>query len=131
MSLDNLGNEQTIVLHNCEINNEKYDLIITPHKQTIGYVFEQNDKQIRGKYKANKDKLHTKKRFSKRRNQYFKRTLQAKRLRKKITKLMINYVFFFTQNEHPSINTRRTKIKKDIQKQTKTSIQLESTNKTH
>ena len=31
MSLDNLGNKQTIILHNCEINNEKYDLKITPH----------------------------------------------------------------------------------------------------
>ena len=34
MSLNNLGNKQTIVLHNCEINNEAYDLVITPHKQT-------------------------------------------------------------------------------------------------
>ena len=32
MSPDNLGNKQTIVLHNCEINNEKHDLVITPHK---------------------------------------------------------------------------------------------------
>ena len=29
MSLDNLGNKETIVLHNCEINNEKNDLVIT------------------------------------------------------------------------------------------------------
>ena len=38
MSLDNLGNKQTIILHICEINNEKYDLVITPHKRTIGYI---------------------------------------------------------------------------------------------
>ena len=38
MSLNNIGNIQTIVLHNCEINNETYDLVITPHKQTIGYI---------------------------------------------------------------------------------------------
>ena len=38
MSLNNLGNKQTIVLHNCEINNEAYDRVITPHKQTIGYI---------------------------------------------------------------------------------------------
>ena len=38
MSLNNLGNKQTIVLHNFEINNEAYDLVITPHKQTIGYI---------------------------------------------------------------------------------------------
>ena len=38
MSLNNLGNKQTIVLHNCEINNETYDLVITAHKQTVGYI---------------------------------------------------------------------------------------------
>ena len=38
MSLDNLGNKQIIILHNCEINNEKYDLVVTPHKQTIEYI---------------------------------------------------------------------------------------------
>ena len=36
--MNNLGNKQTIVLHNCEINNELYDLVTTPHKQTIGYI---------------------------------------------------------------------------------------------
>ena len=38
MSLNNLGNKQTIVLHICEINNEAYDLVITQQKQTIGYI---------------------------------------------------------------------------------------------
>ena len=38
MSLNNLVKKQTIVLHNCEINNETYDLVITPPKQTIGYI---------------------------------------------------------------------------------------------
>ena len=38
MSLDNLGNKQTIILHNCEINNEKFDLVITPHRQSTGYI---------------------------------------------------------------------------------------------
>ena len=42
MSFKNLGNKQTIVLHNCEIENEttlkKYDLVITPHTQTVGYI---------------------------------------------------------------------------------------------
>ena len=38
MSFKNLGNKQTIVLHNCEIDNKKYDLVITPHTQTIGYI---------------------------------------------------------------------------------------------
>ena len=38
MSFKNLGNKQTIVLHNCEIDNKKYDLVITPHTQTVGYI---------------------------------------------------------------------------------------------
>ena len=38
MSRVNLGSKQPIVLHNCLIKNERYDLVITPHKQTIGYI---------------------------------------------------------------------------------------------
>ena len=38
MSFKNLGNKQTIVLHNCEIDNKKYDLVITPHTQKVGYI---------------------------------------------------------------------------------------------
>ena len=39
MSFKILGNKQkTIVLHNCEIDNKKYDLVITPHTQTVGYI---------------------------------------------------------------------------------------------
>ena len=38
MSLKNLGNKQTIVLENFQRNNQKYDIVITPHTQTIGYI---------------------------------------------------------------------------------------------
>ena len=38
MSRDILGNKQTIILHNCIINDERYDLVVTPHRQTIGYI---------------------------------------------------------------------------------------------
>ena len=38
MSLDNLGNKQTIILHNCETNNEKYDLVTTPH--TVNRIYQ-------------------------------------------------------------------------------------------
>ena len=57
MSLNKLGNKQTIVLHNCEINNEIYDLVITPHKQTKGYI---RRRQTIKKFQVNKDKLHEK-----------------------------------------------------------------------
>ena len=40
MSRDNLGNKQTIITHNCLINDESYELVITitPHRQTKGYI---------------------------------------------------------------------------------------------
>ena len=65
MSLNNLGNKQTLEIHNCEINNETYDLVITPHKQTIGYI---RTKRQTIKKKLSKQRQITRKRFSKRRN---------------------------------------------------------------
>ena len=59
MSLDNLGNKQTIILHNCEINNEKYNLVITLHKQRIGYIRTKRQ-TITRKILRNKDRLHDK-----------------------------------------------------------------------
>ena len=68
MSLNNLGNKQTIVLHNCEIKNETYELVITPHKQTIGYI-RRKRQTIKGKIiSKSKQTQITRKRFSKRRN---------------------------------------------------------------
>ena len=46
MSLDNLGNKQIIILNNCEINNEKYDL----HTDSQQDILEQNDKQSNKKF---------------------------------------------------------------------------------
>ena len=66
MSLNNLGNKQIIVLHNCEINNEAYDLVITPHKQTIGYI--RTKRQTKKRNILSKKRQITRKRFSKRRN---------------------------------------------------------------
>ena len=38
MSIENLGIKQLFKIHNCLINDEKYDLVITPHRQTKGYI---------------------------------------------------------------------------------------------
>ena len=38
MSRENLGNKQTFILHNCIINDERYDLIINPPRQKLGYI---------------------------------------------------------------------------------------------
>ena len=66
MSLNNLGNKQTIILHNCEINNETYDLVITPGKQTIGYI--RTKRQTIKTKNISKQRQITRKRFTKRRN---------------------------------------------------------------
>ena len=66
MSLNTLGDKQTIVLHNCKINNETYDLVFTPHKQTIGYIRTKRQ-TIKRKILSKKRRI-TRKRFSKRRN---------------------------------------------------------------
>ena len=55
-----------MVLHNCEIDNKKYDLLITPHTQTVGYI---RTKRLTKKKKNNKQTKtnHTKKIFKKKR----------------------------------------------------------------
>ena len=61
MSLKNLGNKQTIVLHNCKIDDEKYDLVITPHTQTVGYI--RTKRQPRKRKPISKQRQITRKRF--------------------------------------------------------------------
>ena len=66
MSMNNLRSKQTIVLHNCEINNETYDLVTTPHKQTIVYIL--TKRQTIKRKNISKQRQTIRKRFSKRRN---------------------------------------------------------------
>ena len=66
MSRDTLGSKQTIKQHNCLIENEKYDLVITPHRQTKRCI--RSKRQTQEKTKIAKQKEFIKKRFSKRRN---------------------------------------------------------------
>ena len=68
MSFKNLRNKQTIVLHNCEKDNKKYDLVITPHTQTVGYI--RTKRQTIKRKIINKQRQITRKRFSKNRNAF-------------------------------------------------------------
>ena len=68
MSFKNLGNKQTSVLHNCEIDNKKYDLVITPHTQTVGYI--RTKRQTIKRKIINKQEQITRKRFPKNRNAF-------------------------------------------------------------
>ena len=64
MSGDDLGSKQTIVLYNCLIENKRYDLVITQHRQTIVYI--RSKRQTRKKTIKTKQKQFIKKRFLKR-----------------------------------------------------------------
>ena len=66
MSRDKLGNKQTIIIHNCLINDDKYDLVITPYRQPVGYT--RTIRQTLRKKIINNQKQISRKRFSKRKN---------------------------------------------------------------
>ena len=68
MSLKNLGNKQTIVIHNCEIDNQKHDLVITPHTQIVEYIH--TKRQTLKRTIISKQRQLTRKRFSKHRNAF-------------------------------------------------------------
>ena len=99
MSLKNLGNKQTIVLHNCEIDNQKYDLVITPHTQTVGYI--RTKRQTKTRKIISKQRQITRKRFSKNRNAFSESEASSldalykfkKKSVKKIAQSMISYIF--------------------------------------
>ena len=61
MSRDNLGNKQTIIIPNCLINDDGYDLVITPHKQSVGFI--RTKRQTLRKKIINKQKQIIRKRF--------------------------------------------------------------------
>ena len=55
-----------MIIHNCLINDEKYDLVITPHRQSAGHL--RTKRQTLRKKIINIQKQNMRKRFSKRRN---------------------------------------------------------------
>ena len=66
MSRDNLGNKQTIIIHTVLINDERYNLVITPHRQSVGYI--RTKRQTLRKKIFDKQKPFIGKKFLKRRN---------------------------------------------------------------
>ena len=112
MSFKNLGNKQTIVLHNCEIDNQKYDLVITPHTQTVGYI---RTKRLTIKRKIkNKQRQITRKTFSKNRNAFFESEANSLdelyKLKESIDKnCPIHDQLFFSDSETTSNLSKRGK----------------------
>ena len=58
ISKDNLGSKQTILLHDCLIKDEGYDLVFTPQRQSIGYI--RSEQQTRRKHNNSNTKTNTK-----------------------------------------------------------------------
>ena len=112
MSLKNLGNKQTIVLHNCEIDNQKYDLVKTPHTQTVGYI--RTKRQTIKRKIISKQRQITRKRFSKNRNAFSESevsSLGAKyKLKESVNKnCPIHDQLYFSDSETTSNSSKRGK----------------------
>ena len=113
MPLDNLGNKQTIILHNCDINNENYDLVITPHRQSTEYI--RTKRQTIKQKILSKQRQITRKRFSKQRNGFSEsETSHLQELYRLKNSKNINYpvkdtLYFFDSEttSHSSIQRKR------------------------
>ena len=57
-----------MVLHNCEIENQKNNLVISLHTQTVGYI--RTKRQTIKRKVISKQRQITRKRFSKNRNAF-------------------------------------------------------------
>ena len=136
MSRDNLGNKQTIIIHNCLINDNKYDFVITPHRQSVGYI--RTKRQTLRKKTINKQKQVIRKRFSKRRNAVSESETTAiqkfhnlKDSLNKNHKIDDQLYFADSETTSPASIKGKRRIKKMLHKQTNRFVQLESTNNTH
>ena len=112
MSLNNLGKKQTIVLHNCEINNKTYDLVFTPHKQTIGYI--RTKRQTIKRKIISKQSQFTRKRFSKRRNAIYESEVSnldaLYKLKETVNKnYPVHDQFYFSDSEATSHSSKQRK----------------------
>ena len=112
MSQDNLGNKPTIILHNCEINNEKYDLAITPHTQSLGY--NTTKRQTITRKSLSKQRQITRKKFSKQRNAVSESETsnleKLYRLKDSVNKnYQFSYTIYFSDSETTSHSSKQGK----------------------
>ena len=112
MSFKNLGNRQTIVLHNCEIDNQKYDLENTPHTQSVGYI--RTKRQTIKRKIINKQRQITRKRISKNRNAFSESEANSLDELYKLKELLdkncpIHDQLYFSDSETTSNSSKRGK----------------------
>ena len=114
MSRDNLGNNQTTIIHNCLINDDKYDLVITPQRQSVGYT--RTIRQTLRKKIINNQNQIIRKKFSKRRNAVSESETTAiqelHNLKDSINKnRQIDHQLYFTDSETTSPASIKGKIR--------------------
>ena len=113
MSLKNLGNKQRIVLHNCKKDDQKYDLVITPHTQTVGYI--RTKRQTTKRTIISKQRQITpKKRFSKNRKAFSESEISSLdalyKLKESVNKnCSIHDQLYFSDSETTSNSSKRGK----------------------
>ena len=112
MSLKNLGNKQTIVIHNCEIDNQKYDLVLTPHTQTVEYIH--TKRQTLKRTILSKQRQITRKKFSEHRNAFSESEVSSLDALYKIEdSISKNYPtqdpIYFSDTETSSISSKKGK----------------------
>ena len=119
MSLKNLGNKQTIVIHNCEIENQKYNLVIAPHTQNVEYIHTKRQTLIRTI--ISKQRHITRKRFSKHRIAFSESEVSSLgalyKIEDTIKKNLSNpgsSIFFRFRNNFNFIEKRKKQNKKEI-----------------
>ena len=119
MSSDSLGNKQSIILHKCIINDERYDRVTTPHRQTIGYI--RTKRQTLKKKVISKQKQIIRKRFLKRRNAVSESSA-IQELRNLKDSIKNNHqiddqlYFLGSETTSPTSITRKCKTKKSLQR---------------
>ena len=115
MSRDNLGIKQTIILHSCITNDERYDLVITPHRQTVGYI--RTKRQTLRKKIISKQKQIIRKRFSKQiavsesETSEIQIVYKLKDSTNKNHQITINHIFL-TQKQHHSHQSKENEVLK-------------------
>ena len=121
MSRDNLGNKQRIIRPNCLINDERYNFVITPHRQSEGYI--RTKRQTLRKKIINKQKQIIRKKISKGRNAISESettAIQELEILKDSTKInhQIDDQIYFTDSEttSPASMKRKPRIKKNASK---------------
>ena len=100
------------MIHNCEINNQNFDLVITSHTQTIGYI--RTKRQTIKRKNISKQRQIKRKRFSNKRNTVSESEVSnlvaLYKLKETVNKnYPIHDQFYFSDSEATSFSSKQGK----------------------